>query len=123
MPGASQIFNIVFFVTILSLILQGTTVIGTANKLHLVDNKSPEDEDFDVELAVEHPISLNTLVLTSADLENGDTLCNVRLPEGGLVMMIRRRGRYIVPDGKKRLLPGDALLIIREEDSGEKGAK
>ncbi len=29
-------------------------------------------------------------------------------------MMIRRGDRYIVPNGKRRLLPGDSLLIIRE---------
>ena len=34
-PGASQIFNIVFFVTLLSLVVQGTTVIGAARKLKL----------------------------------------------------------------------------------------
>lgn len=44
-------------------------------------------------------------------------------PKGGLVMMIRRRGRYIVPDGKKRLLPGDALLIIKEEKDRTDGIR
>ena len=39
-PGASQIFNIVFFVTLLSLILQGTTVIAAAKRLHLVDESA-----------------------------------------------------------------------------------
>lgn len=114
-PGASQIFNIVFFVTLLSLILQGTTVIGAAKRLRLLDDAPPGEDDFGVELADEHPTSLHTMVLAPEDLENGDTLRSIRLPEGGLVMMIRRRGRYIVPDGKKRLLPGDALLIIKEE--------
>lgn len=38
-------------------------------------------------------------------------------------MMIRRRGRYIVPDGKKRLLPGDALLIIKEEKDRTDGIR
>lgn len=38
-------------------------------------------------------------------------------------MMIRRRGRYIVPDGKKRLLSGDALLIIKEEKDRTDGIR
>lgn len=29
-------------------------------------------------------------------------------------MMIRRNGKYIVPDGKRRLLTGDALLLISD---------
>ncbi len=40
-PGASQIFNIVFFVTLLSLVVQGTTVIAAARKLKLEELRSP----------------------------------------------------------------------------------
>lgn len=114
-PGASQIFNIVFFVTLLSLILQGTTVIAAAKRLHLVDESASAEDDFGVELAEEHPTTLQTLTLTPAHLEKGNTLGSISLPEGELVMMIRRHGRYIVPNGRKRLFPGDVLLIIKED--------
>lgn len=113
-PGASQIFNIVFFVTLLSLMIQGTTVIPMARKLNLVDNDSAEDEDFGVEIDEELPTSLQTWTLTEKDLEKGETLSEITLPNGGLVMMIRRKGKFIVPNGKRRLHPGDALLIIKE---------
>ncbi len=116
-PGASQIFNIVFFVTLLSLLIQGTTVITSARKLRLIENTVPSEEDFGVELADEHPTSLHTRVLTEQDLAQGNTLSKITLPEGSLVMMIRRGDRYIVPNGKRRLLPGDTLLIIRETTS------
>ncbi len=114
-PGASQIFNIVFFVTLLSLVIQGTSVISTARKLHLIDDSGNTKEEFGVEFDDEIPTSLHTMVLTGKDLENGDTLRDITLPHKGLVMMIRRGDRYIVPDGKRRLLPDDALLIIKEE--------
>lgn len=54
-------------------------------------------------------------MLSEHDLENGNTLRDMQLPEGTLVMMIRRNGKYIIPDGKRRLLPGDALLLIQEK--------
>lgn len=113
--GASQIFNIVFFVTILSLLVQGTSVIASARKLGLVEDAAPNEDAFGVDLADEHPTSLATIVLSEADLASGSTLKDMSLPEGSLVMMIRRGDRYIVPDGKRRLLPGDALLLIREQ--------
>lgn len=113
--GASQIFNIVFFVTILSLLVQGTSVIASARKLGLVEDAAPNEDAFGVNLADEHPTSLATIVLSEADLASGSTLKDMSLPEGSLVMMIRRGDRYIVPDGKRRLLPGDALLLIREQ--------
>lgn len=116
-PGASQIFNIVFFVTLLSLVVQGTTVITAAKRLHLVDDSPVADDDFGVELADEHTTSLHTMVLTEADLANGNTLSNITLPKGGLVMMIRRDGQYIVPNGKRKLQEHDKLLIITEEET------
>ena len=113
-PGASQILNIVFFVTLLSLVVQGTTVISMARKLRLVDDTPQEEHDFGVELADEHPTSLQTLVLTAAHLEKGNTLSEIQLPAGALVMMIYRDGRYIVPNGKRILKEGDKLLMIKD---------
>ena len=113
--GAGQIFNIVFFVTLLSLLIQGTTVIASARKLGLIDEDAQEDEDFGVELADELPTSLHTLTLTEHNLAAGTTLRDMHLPPGSLVMMIRRGNRYIVPNGTRRLQPGDRLLIIKEE--------
>ncbi len=104
-----------FFVTLLSLIIQGTTVIASAKRLRLIDTEAKEDEDFGVELADEIPTSLHTITLTDRDLESGNTLRDMRLPEKSLVMMIRRGARYIVPNGTRKLQPGDTLLIIKEE--------
>lgn len=103
--GASQIFNIVFFVTLLSLLVQGTTVIATARRLKLIDTDAVDDDDFGVELADELPTTLNTLTLTEEHLSRGRTLRDMNLPEGSLVMMIRRGDRYIVPNGTRRLHP------------------
>ena len=57
---------------------------------------------------------MRTLVLTDEHLSAGNTLSSLTLPEKGLVIMIKRDGRYIVPNGKRRLLAGDTLLIIKE---------
>ncbi len=114
-PGSAQLFNIVFFVTLLSLSIQGTTVISMARKLRLSEAPKPDPDDFGVEIADEMPTSLTTLTLTPAHLAEGATLRQMKLPEGSLVMMIRRGKRYIVPNGTRRLHAGDVLLIIRED--------
>ncbi len=103
--------------TILSLLVQGTTVIAAGRRLGLMEQSGPGEDAFGVDLADEHPTSLRTVVLTDDDLARGNTLRDMSLPEGSLVMMIRRDGRYIVPNGRRRLQPGDALLII--EESGD----
>lgn len=116
--GAGQIFNIVFFITILSLLIQGTTVISAARRLDLVDSGCHGDDDFGVELADELPTSLQTLTLTPEHLAKASTLSEMQLPAGSLVIMIRRGNRYIVPNGHRRLHPADTLLIIKEDESG-----
>ncbi len=70
-----------------------------------------------MELADELPTSLQTIVLTEKMLAGGGhTLKDMKLPERSLVMMIKRDGRYIVPNGSRRLMPGDHLLLIREDE-------
>lgn len=112
--GASQIFNIVFFVTLLSLIIQGTTVISSARKLRLIADDADDTDDFGVELPDDISTSLETLRLTDKLLENGNTLRDMNLPQGSLVMMIRRGNKYLVPNGRIQLQKEDVLLIIKE---------
>ncbi|MDE6344124.1 MAG: potassium/proton antiporter [Muribaculaceae bacterium] len=116
-PGSSQIFNIVFFVTLLSLSLQGTTVISVARRLRLADMPQSDPDEFGVELADELPTSLHTITLKEEDLSDGATLGQMRLSPGSLVMMIRRGKKYIVPNGSRKLYPGDTLLVIREDEN------
>jgi len=114
--GASQIFNIVFFVTLLSLLVQGTNVIRSARTLHLVDDSPCEEDEFGVELDEQLPTTLQTMRLTEQHLACGNTLRDIPLPDGSLVMLVKRGTRYMVPNGRLQLHPGDALLIITESD-------
>ncbi len=114
--GASQIFNIVFFVTLLSLIIQGTTVISASRKLGLTENPPIDEEEFGVEIAESSPTALHTMLLTESDLTKGNTLRDMSLPKGTLVMMIRRGDQHIIPNGTLTLLPGDVLLLISEKE-------
>lgn len=118
--GSSQIFNIVFFVTLISLLLQGTSVIKSARALNLVDNESRDDEDFGIELSDENTSQLETLYLTEQHLATGNTLREMNLPTGSLVIMIKRNEQYIVPNGKRKLHAGDALLILKEAKDCDK---
>ena len=112
--GSSQIFNIVFFVTLLSLLFQGTTIIALSRRLRLTEPPKFDNSDFGVEMSESANTSLETLIIRHHHLERGDTLRDLNLPKGQLVMMISRDGQHIVPNGSLHLKPGDALLIIKE---------
>lgn len=113
--GADIIFNIVFFITILSLVIQGSTITGVSRWLKL---DLPEKEEFQ-ETGFEVPEEAGKLIemtLTKETLAKANTLKDLKMPEGMLVMMIKRDGRFIVPNGSRELKEGDKLLVIYDND-------
>ena len=109
----NTIFNIVFFITIFSLVVQGTTVSSMASVLG-VGEKSPE-KGFDIDLPDEVKAALTEVDIIEGGARDGALLRDVKLPEKSLVMMIRRGDKYIVPNGSTKLHRGDKLLLISEE--------
>mgnify|MGYP003483205845 FL=1 len=106
-PGASFIFNMVFFITLTSLIIQGTTITKAADWLKLSVVKDDGPENFGVDI----PDELNT-ILQQQVVKNEAYLRDYPLPEGTLVMIVERNHKYIVPNGKLFLKKGDKLLLI-----------
>lgn len=119
-PGSSEIFNIVFFITLLSLVLQGGTIAAAAKKMNLL-LPPPEKSHFDVELP-EDAGELREITVTAEMIESkGDTLQALALPKGVLVMLVKRGNRYVVPDGSLKLLEGDHLLMVASSEVEEAG--
>lgn len=114
-PNARMIFNIVFFVTIVSLLVQGTTVSAMARWLGLV-GKSEEKEIFNVALPDEIKSAMSEIELTDEALSGGNKLMNLSLPDNTLVVMVKRREQYFVPKGHTHLQSGDRLLVISDND-------
>lgn len=112
--GSNQIFNIVFFITILSLVLQGTTVSFIAKLLHLDTPVEKTGNEFGVELPEEIDSTLYDLELTEQMLAGGNTLADMDIPAGTLVMLVKRGDRFIIPNGTVHLHPGDKLLLISD---------
>ena len=112
--GSDQIFNIVFFITLVSLIFQGSTISWFAKRLKLDLPMEKEGNDFGVELPDEIDTSLTDLTVTDEMLANGAKLADMKLPKGTLVMIIKRESNYIVPNGSIELQTGDKLLLISD---------
>lgn len=110
---AELLFNVVFLSTIISLLVQGTTVSGMANLLGLAFEE--RESAFSVEMHHEEMKSALTEVeVNEGMLGAGHTLKEITLPENTLVMMVCRDGAYFVPQGKTELQVGDKLLVISD---------
>ena len=115
-PGADVIFNIVFFITILSLVIQGTTVSKVARIMGLSTPMEKTGNDFGVELPEDIDSDLRDVTVTREMLDaKGDTLKDMNLPQGTLVMIVKRDNEYLIPNGTLKLHVGDKLLLISEK--------
>lgn len=115
-PGAHVIFNIVFFITIVSLVIQGTTVSWVARLLGLSTPLEKTGNDFGVELPEEIDSNLHDMTITQEMLNRADTLKDMNLPKGTLVMIVKRDDEYLIPNGSLKLHVGDKLLLISENN-------
>ena len=111
LEGASDMFNIVFLVTLISLLLQGMTLSPVARLLRLSYDEDPQVETFGMEIPEEMGM-LRDHTVTEEDLKEGSTLRDLGLPHGIRVMMVRRGDSYLVPHGSMPLEVGDRLVII-----------
>ena len=114
-PGSKAVFNIVFFITLLSMVLQGSTLIACAKKLNLL-LPVKQNNNFNVDLPEEAGEQSEITITEKLIAEKGNTLQALGLPKGVLVVMIKRGEKYIVPTGTVELQPGDYLLTIASSE-------
>lgn len=112
---ARFMFNMVFFITILSLLIQGTTVTRMAKWLGLEDTL--REREFNLDLPDEITAAMVEMEVKPDLLVGGDRLRDIILPPATLVIMVKREGRYLVPTGNTRLYLGDCLLLIAEKEA------
>lgn len=113
---ASLIFNVVFFITIVSLIIQGTTVSYMAKLLGLSEKEKKQNNEFGMELPEEIKSAMSEIEVSPALLENGNHLMDLTLPDNTLVVMVKRDNKFFIPRGKTKLNIGDQLLVITDND-------
>lgn len=117
-PHADEIFNVVFVCTLISLVLQGSTLSLVGKWLQLADDPEPEHHisNFDIEFQEEIKSATCEVEITPEILERGNRLMDFNIPENTLVIMVKRGNTYFVPTGKTRLLLGDILMVISDND-------
>lgn len=115
-PGSGQLFNIVFFVTILSLMTQGVTIPRVARWLRLDQPLIQEEKNFGVEIPAEINTELGEFLLTADMLKEHNRLKDMKLPQGTLVILVKREDEYLIPNGQMELLIDDRVLILHKND-------
>ena len=113
-PHGELLFNVVFFVTIISLSLQGTPVSGMANALGVA--RKEKESSFGDAFQDRMKSEFTEVDVNEQMLAPGNTLKEINLPKHTLVIMICRDGDYFVPQGDTELTLGDKLLILSDRN-------
>ena len=117
-PNAVLIFNVVFFIVLTSVLLQGPAIPIVARSLGLDEPADPKPRypieleqtaDLDSDL-VEVPVPPGSPVV-------GRKIVDLALPDEALVILISRDGRFIVPRGGTALRERDRLLTLADDAS------
>ncbi|MDN3238217.1 potassium/proton antiporter [Glycomyces tritici] len=112
LPGAQQLWDIVFVLVVVFTLLQGPTLPWVARRLGL----SQEDivQEIEIETAPLDAVDGEVLTIT---VQKGSGLAGIRifelrLPEGSAVAGVVRGDRLFVPANADRLRSGDQLIIV-----------
>lgn len=117
-PGAERIFDLIFFVVVVSAFLPGATVAPLARRLGLETSEPPAPEAV-LEIESRRPLNgeLLSFHVDGALPVAGEPLSAVPFPEGAAVTLIIRGRDVIAPKGSTVLTPGDHVYVYaRNED-------
>lgn len=118
--GADLFFNVVFFIVLTSVLLQGTTLPVVARWLDVIAPSEPSR----VSPLDSLPLSTATSEMMQIEVPRGSSvagkqLVDVRLPKSALVVLVSRDEDYLVPRGGTVLLEGDLLMVLAERDAAD----
>lgn len=111
-PGAENLFDLVFFVVLVSALVHGGTVPWVTRKLGLESDEPPPPPAV-LEIVSTQPLSgaLLTFYVDEALDITGVPLMELPFPEGTAVTLILRGDQLIVPKGHTTLEAGDHVYV------------
>ncbi|MCQ8211776.1 potassium/proton antiporter [Cetobacterium somerae] len=109
LPNAQGMFNLTFYIVVFSVLLQGMTLKYVGKKLDLFEEEM-EDEKF-IEIEELEELALKRMILDERSDYINKRIKELELPQGMLIVSIKRDDNYITPKGDVVLLIGDILLF------------
>ncbi len=116
-PNANILFNVVFFIVLTSVLLQGTTLSLVARLLGVKEDL-PEPTAYPLSYL---PTGYDRTKMVEVEVgsgcrADGRRIVDLRLPPEALILLIHRDGQFLIPRGATRLLCGDGVLVLAGGD-------
>ncbi|HYH83666.1 MAG TPA: potassium/proton antiporter [Longimicrobium sp.] len=113
LPRAEPLFDVVFFVVLVSALLQGWTLAPLARLLKLEGPGAPPAA-MSLEITSLRPVEGDIVQysLTGGGRVEGKMIRELALPDGAVVAMVARESRVIPPRGSTQLRKGDHVFVV-----------
>jgi cell volume regulation protein A len=109
---AEMIFNLVFFISVSSVLLQGTLLPAVADWLKVKEiNQEPATV---IKGSIKE--EMKEIVLLEGSKAAGEKIVYLHFPSTAHIMAIKRGDQFIQPNGSTRLLAGDKLFILAKDE-------
>jgi len=114
---AHTMFNMVFFIVVSSVVLQGPLISFFARFLGL-QSTDPERPHYPIGMVG----GIGDKSLVEFDVKQGSPIAgrrvlNLGLPASGLIVLLHRDGHFLVPSGGTVIEGGDRLLVLTNQES------
>jgi cell volume regulation protein A len=113
---ANIIFNLVFFISVTSILIQGTTIPGVAKWLKLsVPVNLKKKSVLDLELGWKTKSLYNLVLVESGFSCIGKTIVDLGLPNSIIIALVERNNKFFISEGSTSILPGDKLYVMADD--------
>lgn len=116
---AEMIFNIVFFISVTSVLLQGTTLSLLAKWLNvaLPETVKPMTAA-DFHLSEDARTALTEITIPPDSFAVGKKIVELHFPQAAIITRISRGDKFIAPNGSTRIEANDELTVLTNSENG-----
>lgn len=116
---ADMIFNIVFFISLTSVLIQGTTLTTIAKWLHVaLPEKAKPMAPTDAFLAEYPKTAMKEIEISNDNPIIGKKIVELGFPRAAIIAMIKRNDKYLTPNGSTVIEANDVLIVLSDTQKG-----
>ncbi|MCP3659944.1 MAG: potassium/proton antiporter [Bacteroidetes bacterium] len=112
---SETIFHIVFFVVLISMLIQGTTLYPVAKWLRLEEPPPKKKTPKALSLSEDVKSELVEIVVPKNSMAGEKEIVHLGLPKNALVVLIQRGKNYITPRGDTIIHSRDKLMVMTDD--------
>ena len=105
-----DLFHIVFFIALFSILVQGTLIPAAAKKLDMVDAEADVLKTFN-DYVEEVPVQFIQFKVPEEHIWCGKSVKDILLPPDSILVLLQRNGEKIIPNGETVICGNDYLVL------------